>query len=507
MNRTKKLAAIVLCFCLVATPCLLGGTKDEYMLTVLEKATELFMADEKTPQKAYYLKSPDDSDDFVIVEFKQRGYAVFYKETMELLEYCPDEKSPYNKGAKKSYYTGPGGYYTKETDGYRHTLSNELTVIEDPASVSQAVRDLFDSPEDLQTTNSESIESVENIERNDEVHTGTVLNGTIDSGSPEILPDTNGTYIKNAWYFMNNPRHYTGDDAENDNTPKSKNGTCTVIASQLLLGYHNYFSDRRIIPTIDPDGSKTEFISDSFGALHLKEDRNALGTQDKFYEKLAKHIVNNPIGQSLGDAKSGITDYLKSSTPIDCYSNIHLNVQLSLLSDSLRPHIVEEINNNRPLLIGMNGMKVDSWHVVVCYGYRNYQNSFGYIVHYGWGSQYTHAWTNASWYIHCLTMATSHRHSHQFNGGAYHEMKCTICGQTEMKNAHTYNARYEPISRDDTSHYEFCSCGASRCVPHQYTYTKLNNTQHLSHCSLCDFTIYHEHFYKSSSATRCFFCE
>ena len=52
------------------------------------------------------------------------------------------------------------------------------------------------------------------------------------------LPGSSGTtYINNAQYFLDNPRH-----------GKNESGSCGAIAAQLLLSYHNYYSDRRILP-------------------------------------------------------------------------------------------------------------------------------------------------------------------------------------------------------------------------------------------------------------------
>jgi len=49
-------------------------------------------------------------------------------------------------------------------------------------------------------------------------------------------------YFKNANYFRLNPSHTIHNDSYN------KIGTCTTIAMQMMLGYHNYYSDRRLIP-------------------------------------------------------------------------------------------------------------------------------------------------------------------------------------------------------------------------------------------------------------------
>ena len=67
---------------------------------------------------------------------------------------------------------------------------------------------------------------------------------------------TDGNYIPNYRYFLLEPEH-----GENET------GTCGAVAAQLMLSYHNYYSDRRIIAdnlqalvTMDLVAGKTYFI-------------------------------------------------------------------------------------------------------------------------------------------------------------------------------------------------------------------------------------------------------
>ena len=69
------------------------------------------------------------------------------------------------------------------------------------------------------------------------------------------LPLTNLHYIENANYFLANPKHRENYNTTNDHIF----GTCTTVAHQILLGYHNYYSDRRLIPAIGQDG--TQYLS------------------------------------------------------------------------------------------------------------------------------------------------------------------------------------------------------------------------------------------------------
>jgi len=55
----------------------------------------------------------DDADDYLCVDFERDGYAVFYKESMEMLEYSPTQNLPNYEG--KVYYCGPKNVFAKTT--------------------------------------------------------------------------------------------------------------------------------------------------------------------------------------------------------------------------------------------------------------------------------------------------------------------------------------------------------------------------------------------------------
>ncbi len=66
--------------------------------------------------------------------------------------------------------------------------------------------------------------------------------------------------IENANFFLTNPKHSV--NSEDDNPL----GTCTTVAMQMLLGYHNYYSDRRLIPEFNNKNNE-RFLSENYGNL------------------------------------------------------------------------------------------------------------------------------------------------------------------------------------------------------------------------------------------------
>lgn len=116
---------------------------------------------------------------------------------------------------------------------------------------------------------------------------------------------TNVHYIENANYFITNPKHAENDTADN------AAGTCTSVAVQMLMGYHNYYNDRRLIPATDEKGNA--FLSVDYAKLTSHPDidtsitgglgRKETGTEDQFFEKLLEMNTFSwfpGLGQSYG---------------------------------------------------------------------------------------------------------------------------------------------------------------------------------------------------------------
>lgn len=491
MKKCTKIVSVLLICCLLMPACMLGGTKEETLTVFMDKAEALFSSDGVEPKKAYHLRSLDGSYDFVIVEFKKTGYAIFYKDTMALLEYTLSDKSPYNKGSKKSYYAGPGNYYTKENGTFTHTVLDTETEFDDCKKISDSIRDLFAEPDD----ESAAAEP-------ESILTQQPLEGTIDPDDPETgaqdltEPSPDATYIENAWYFQANPTH-----AERDRNSEDPMGTCTVIAAQLLLGYHNYFSDRRLIPT-ELNGVPTEYLAADYGALDQRNNPNTLGTQRAFYLRLLDYIDGPlPLGQPLGNLEIGANNYLsdiEENTGEQIDATILYGIPLVANDDLIKMAVEEEINADRPIVLGMDGNIVNTWHVVVCYGYQTLGNDYGYIVHFGWQEDHPHAWTNAEWYLHFVTMEVDHTHAYEYLGGPYHELHCTECGQSDIRQTHTYTNRYALYYTDTSMHYAYCTCGAYEFQVHDFSRINSYSPEyHTVRCKKCFYQTKEEHFFKN----------
>lgn len=67
----------------------------------------------------------DESEDFIYVEYKNGGYAVFFKPTMELMEYSKNGRLPYANTSDKQYYGGPNSYFRKVNGDLQNIVTGE----------------------------------------------------------------------------------------------------------------------------------------------------------------------------------------------------------------------------------------------------------------------------------------------------------------------------------------------------------------------------------------------
>ena len=241
-------------------------------------------------------------------------------------------------------------------------------------------------------------------------------------------------YIDNANYFIANPLH--NENVGNDN----ENGACTTVAMQLLMGYHNYYSDRRLIPVFNEDGDR--YLSENYGNLaeHPKVNRDnvsgqgkeSIGTKDLFFDKLMdlNSISTNPlIGQALPLVASAARSFIENYS-----SEINDEVNINFYINDVISRAKSEIDAGRPTILAGALENIDinhNSHVVVAYGYANYQGEEGFIVHGGWGDSYANVWYPASWFGFQLTMSVDHEHDfvNDFDvyDNAYRMLKCNTC--------------------------------------------------------------------------------
>ena len=279
-----------------------------------------------------------------------------------------------------------------------------------------------------------------------------------DKDSIELnLNNVNINYFDNVHLIPNSNYFYLNPDHGDNNGSINSEGTCTTVAMELLMGYHNYYSDRRLIPHIN--NSSDKFLIDYYGDIAYHPsiyygnpapivsdyfalyDTNgnptklvsaAIGTADAFYYELIELTTwaeFPSIGQNLIALKNAANKFVERYSFAD-----EVNINYSIYSKS---NVISELNAGRPVVLGYEPVfsGADSFHVVVAYGYATYNGSEGYIVHYGWGEDKTQIWVPESWFGYQVTMNVAHTHSMLDTGESYDFSykiyECSICGYKE----------------------------------------------------------------------------
>lgn len=273
-------------------------------------------------------------------------------------------------------------------------------------------------------------------------------NGAINLGS-QPMNDGNIHYIDNYKYFLQNPSHHANDGSDNSQ------GTCTTVAVQMLLGYHAYYSDRRLVPNESKKGRK--LVSDSFGSAIRNPQiildtasglgDKSIGTLDGVYDELWDHTTwpEFPgIGQNLIALKNAANEFVEEEAP-----SIKDNVSINYNSFD-NNQAKNDLDHNMPIILGMSFISADadSYHVVVAYGYASINGEDGYIVHFGYGHDEVQMWVPTSWFSFQLRMSVAHLHTFvpilDENGSSiinnnYKIIKCTECHSVQVDELYDTN--------------------------------------------------------------------
>ena len=257
------------------------------------------------------------------------------------------------------------------------------------------------------------------------------INGTKrDLELKSITDFTDVKFIPNAYYFVSNPMHAKNKQEYNSN------GTCTTIAVQMLIGYHNYYSDRRILPVaaenykfLDTIYGKKDYSPAVNDTIATGQGKSSTGTLVGVYDALYAKTDSGGglLGQSIGNVTRGANNFLDAYTPTEVRHRISLtygNINLS--------EVRADIDNGIPVVIGMDLLGDLNFHVVVAYGYAKYDGTDGFIVHYGWGDAVTEGWVPANWFGFQIRMSVDHEHKMEDTSVDYKDVyrlvKCSECG-------------------------------------------------------------------------------
>ncbi len=290
---------------------------------------------------------------------------------------------------------------------------------------------------DSQTVYAEDPIQEVSTEGNDYVAPG--KNGRVNLTGDVSYGITNEYYIPNWNYFYSNPKH-----AENK-TSDNPNGTCTTVAMQMLLSYHNYYSDRRLIPEFSSNGER--YLSQEYGDINFHpsitcesgyNDNGGLGsgkigTEDAVFYGIFKSAwhADWSLMQNIGNIVNGANTFINQNSP-------EIAENVSLYEDHYTKEDAKaELDAGRPIILGfkpaiLGGESQNSFHVVVAYGYAELDGIFGFIVHCGWSYSDRYIWVPHTWVGFEVKMSIAHEHNfsttNDFVNNAYRVKQCSECG-------------------------------------------------------------------------------
>ena len=190
---------------------LTGNTLSDDEYDVEKVSKELFKDVEI--RHSEYLYNYDDSADYIYTTFKNGGYAIYYKDTFELLEYSPTcNVDDYNNKFKK-YYGGPNSYLKKEESNFIDLKTNKKFEIDnnEKNNISKQIRNKMKNKK--KQRNEKSVFSYDNV-ADYKYSIQTTDEDVATAGNPKIdldalikdLPIVMGTYIPNSIIFLKNQR-------------------------------------------------------------------------------------------------------------------------------------------------------------------------------------------------------------------------------------------------------------------------------------------------------------
>lgn len=327
------------------------------------------------------LESISGGSSYTLYQLNPYGYAILLDETQSLMEACYAKDSTFpvsvsNKGT--IYYGGPGIYCVKSGDNYYNLATNTVLTSSELSGI----------------TLSETY--VQNTQKQH------YMSSTARSSQRASMSYSAGyDYFSSLTDFGLNT-----------------NGTCTVIAAQMLLNYYDNFINSGFIATQYDEGN---------------------GSSESFHQLLCDYVYGtNPQGGIfIHDASNGITNYL-----------LETGLHYSLESEYSSPNnavakIIATLISGKPAIASMSQAYNAPWeHSVLVYSVTfdsaNPVPTAVLTMNMGWknsGSQYLSYVASASWFYECGYLSNNSS-IHTMNAWEdvntlYHTRSCSSCSFTE----------------------------------------------------------------------------
>ncbi len=355
--------------------------------------------------------------EYTLYQLSPYGYAVLLNSTGGLMEanYSEGVISPIPMtGATEYYYCGPLTFCVSLDGAYYEIKSGKQLSMENIEGAAQA----------------------ESIAKNYEAQ-ASIIKETSKSPLTRSV-DSTISYSAQYAYFMNLYNHGENTD-----------GTCTVLALSILLGFYDVYIDNDFVPD---------------------EYRDGAGTNDAFHQHLIQYVYGNDEieGVLIPEANLGINDYLKTRSLCAKAKTTAITSDHAVNNAGAVSKMISYLQQSKAVVASVNTVEGAPWnHTMVVYSVTydtsSPINTATVVAHLGWGEGYDYdngvknSWTEyvmtAGWFYQ-TGYIDYFSETHTF--GSYtsvnalqHKRTCSECGY-EAISSHNYvtNVAGNRICRD-----------------------------------------------------------
>lgn len=306
----------------------------------------------------------------------------------------------------------------------------------------------------------------------------------------ELSANTNYNPSGAVFYTNSNYLHFYFSNLQG-NMGRNLRGSCGIVALGMLLSYYDSFLNDSIIPeTYDVNnveiatipfnsrsespGTLCEVISDNFNYMDDTLYNNFVYSQRNISLHCKLLLMNNYVrGTSYSTRFNLLNNFLSNISNLSNYAIDGINKEAyfdgsyPLLirqyeSDSVKQYVLQNVQNNIPVLVSVTNANNTSHHAIIVYGYDSDSSSF--IANMGWG------YGNSRTYLS----------SNSF----YSLFKTAMVVNFNLNHSHSNNYVFRCPSNNNSDNFYVCHCGYSTHTQHHYTcfYTAVSSVKHRGRC-------------------------
>ena len=282
-------------------------------------------------------------DSYLLVTFKNKGYAVLNNQINDVVEIALDAQNDF-ANCKNIYYTPWYGFYLMKNSKIQHYIyKNEINDIE------------------VEYLRNYSLAYSRKVKNDKEMVKTELKSDANNDGKVEGQLVKADIEIPYSWYFKLNKNNF----------PKNENGYCGYVAASMLLAYHEIFIS---------SGYFSSYQSSTYLCKHFEElDYNMWSDVPTLLDSFPKDMWGDDIGSSTPSTIHKAINIFMSGKDknYDIYDFVW---KFATIKDPIKDGVPAIYFGNMPMFNDDNPSERGN-HAVVVYGYFN---NGKLLCHFGW---------------------------------------------------------------------------------------------------------------------------